>query len=565
MNNTYLILTLLAGLGLGALAVWLLLRARFARVISEARATVQAQVATLTERVSAREQEIAGLKSAVAEEENQKAQVAIQLQQESTAKAASEEKSNQLEQQLRDRIEEVKEAEAGLAAERERLAGVTRDLAAASAQLEAERKANAKLLQEFQAGAEQRDRLQGESLAQRQQNVELAEKAKYLAEKLGTQKQEIETIQQKFQKEFEGVVNRLLVDSSSRFGQQSVESLDKLLGPFRENLREFKTRLEAVQQDTATHSALLKDQIARIGTEAANLSKALKGDVKVLGNWGENMLDQILERSGLQLGVHYRRQSSAKDEAGDQRFLDVVVDLPEGRHLVIDSKVSLKAYEEYVNHPDDSARDRRLQGHIECIRSHFRDLGAKRYHDIHGITAPDFVLMYVPIEAAFFVAVGHEPGLFSEALDKNVVLITNSTLLATLRTVAHVWRLADQQKHALEIADRGGKLYDKFVGFMSDLQEIGKALSAAHDVWAEANKKLSQGPGNLVGQAEKLRTLGVKASKKLPTQVTSVSEADEAPLLPGGNGQDESDADPNHTPGSRSAGSETGAPAAAAE
>jgi len=382
---------------------------------------------------------------------------------------------------------------------------VQNELASATARLEAERKAHGQLTQEHAETRAALDRLQGDLLVQRRQNGELTEKVRYLEERLGTQRQEIEGIQQKFHKEFEAVANKLLMENSSRFGQQSAEGLDKLLAPLRENLMDFKVKLDTVQQETATHTALLKDQISRIGTEAANLSKALKGDVKVLGNWGENMLDQILDRSGLQLGLHYRRQSGAIDEAGEQRFLDVVVDLPDDRHLVIDSKVSLKAYEDYVNCADETARGQHLAAHVDCIRTHFKGLGAKRYQETHGISTPDFVLMYVPIEAAFFVAVGHEPGLFSEALERNVVLITNSTLLATLRTVAHVWRLADQQKNALEIAARDGRLYDKFVGFMDDLQGIGAALDTAHQAWEEANKKLHQGPGNLVGQVEKLR------------------------------------------------------------
>ena len=321
----------------------------------------------------------------------------------------------------------------------------------------------------------------------------------------------------------------MILDNASRFNQQSTESLGKLLAPLKETLGEFKTSLDTTRKETATHSALLKDQIARIGTEAANLSKALKGDVKVLGNWGENMLDQILDRSGLQLGLHYRRQSAAKDETGEQRFLDVIVDLPEGQHLVIDSKVSLKAYEEYLNCPEETARGRHLEAHVDCIRSHFRGLGAKRYQDIHGISTPDFVLMYIPIEAAFFVAVGQEPGLFSEALEKNVVLITNSTLLATLRTVAHVWRLADQQKYALEIAARGGRLYDKFVGFVEDLQAVGDALGKARKAWEYASTKLHTGSGNLVSQTEKLKQLGAKAAKSLPNALLEKA-SEETPL-----------------------------------
>ena len=539
MTELVPILTLLAGLVTGALAVWLILKARAANAASEVRAEIQPELATLKERVSAKEQQIAQLQAALHAEEEQKKQLALQLQQESNSGASAGERARQLEEQLRAVGEKVKEAETATESQREQLAAAEKELAGAAAQLEAERKARGQLAQEQAEARSGIERLHGELLAQRQQNVELTEKARYLEERLGAQRQEVEGIQQKFQKEFEAVANKLLMENASRFGQQSAEGLDKLLEPLRGNLKDFKEKLETVQQETATHSALLKEQISRIGTEAANLSKALKGDVKVLGNWGENMLDQILERSGLQPGLHFRRQSATKDEAGEQRFLDVVIDLPEGRHLVIDSKVSLNSYEEYVNCADETARSRYLGAHVECVRTHFKGLGAKRYQESHGISAPDFVLMYIPIEAAFFAAVGQESGLFSEALDRNVVLITNSTLLATLRTVAHVWRLAAQQKNALAIADRGGRLYDKFVGFVEDLQAIGAALDGARKVWEEANKKLHQGSGNLVGQAEKLRALGVKASKKLPAQLTEQPEPESLPPVSDTNAEPE--------------------------
>ncbi len=377
MSELLPIVALLAGLVLGAPSVWLILRARATNAAAEVRAELQPAVATLTERVSAKEQQIAQLQSALRAEEDQKTQLAMQLQQESTAGASAVEKSRQLEEQLRAQGEQFKEAQAALEAQRQQVAGARKDLASAAAQLEAERKAHSQLAQEHAEARAGLDRLQAELLAQRRQNGELTEKARYLEERLGTQRQEIEGIQQKFQKEFEAVANKLLMENSSRFGQQSAEGLDKLLAPLRDNLKDFKVKLDTVQQETATHSALLKDQISRIGTEAANLSKALKGDVKVLGNWGENMLDQILERSGLQLGLHYRRQSAAKDEAGEQRFLDVVIDLPEGRHLVIDSKVSLKSYEEYVNCADETARGRHLEAHVECIRNSFPGAGGQ--------------------------------------------------------------------------------------------------------------------------------------------------------------------------------------------
>jgi DNA recombination protein RmuC len=384
-------------------------------------------------------------------------------------------------------------------------------------------------LQQRLARSEDEQRaLQGQLLALNERNGALGQELKSLNERLTTERQQLETIQDKFRKEFEAVSNKLMLENTSRFNQQSTESLGKLLTPLKETLGEFKVSLDTTRKDTATQSALLKEQISRIGAEAANLSKALKGDVKVLGNWGENMLDQILEKSGLQKEIHYRRQRSAKDAEGDQRFLDVIVGLPDKRNLVIDSKVSLRAYEESVNAAEDAARLAGLDRHVEALRKHFRDLGAKRYQDIHEINTPDFVLMYVPLEAAFVAAIAREPGLFAEALDHNVVLITNSTLLATLRTVAHVWRLAAQQKNVLEIADRGGKLYDKFEGFVQDLQAVGDSLGKAQESWSEAFKKLHTGPGNLVSQTEKLKQLGARAAKSLPNALLEKAD-DEIP------------------------------------
>lgn len=348
-------------------------------------------------------------------------------------------------------------------------------------------------------------------------NGELEAELKGLGERLVTERQQLELVQEKFQKEFEGISKKLIADNANHFNRQSAENLENILKPLKERLGEFKTSLDKTHDATTANNALLKEQVSRIGAEAANLSKALKGDVKALGNWGENMLDQILEKSGLQRDVHYRRQRGAKDVQGDQRFLDVIVDFPEKKGgLIIDSKVSLRAYEESVNATDEATRLVGLDRHIEAIRKHFKDLGAKRYQDIEGIKTPDFVLMYVPVEAAFFAAIAREPGLFSEALERDVVLITNSTLLATLRTVAHIWRLAEQQKNVKEIADRGGFLYDKFIGFVEDLEGVGKAIHAAHDAWQSADKKLHIGSGNLVGQAEKLKKLGANVSKVLP-------------------------------------------------
>ncbi len=364
------------------------------------------------------------------------------------------------------------------------------------------------------------------------QNGELVTRLELLNETLTTERKQIAALQEKFQKEFESVSNKLLIANRSEFSKQSTESLDVLLKPLRDDLKDFKNKLETAHVETEKHSALLKNEIGRIGLEAANLTKALKGDVKVLGNWGENMLDRILEKSGLQEGLHFRRQQSETNESGDRRRLDVIVDLPDNKHLVIDSKVSLNCYEQQANAVDDLPRAKHLKDHLDCLRGHIRNLSAKRYHELYGINSPEFVLMYIPIEAAFFVAISADPMLFSDALDKNVVLTTNSTLLATLRTAASVWRIADQQRHAIEIARRGGQLYDKFVGFVTDLQDVGKALRKSHEVWEAASNKLHTGTGNLVRQVELLRELGVKTSRALPAEIKAKIEEHSVVLEP---------------------------------
>jgi DNA recombination protein RmuC len=349
-----------------------------------------------------------------------------------------------------------------------------------------------------------------------------------LLKQLDSEKEALLQVQTKLQKDFEAAAAKLLTENSTQFSRQSSESLEKLLAPLREKFTEFNQSMEQTRARTLEHSTLLKEEIKRIGDEAANLSKALQGEVKILGNWGENMLNQILEKSGLQQGLHYRAQQSAKTESGEHRFLDVVIDLPEKRNLIVDSKASLASYQQAVSAVDKTQQLAHMDAHVAALRTHFRGLGAKRYQELYGISAPDFVLMYIPIEGAFTSAIAHEPALFAEALEFNVVLITNSTLLATLRTVAHVWRLADQQKHALLIADRGGKLYDKFVGFVEDLEGIKKSLAAAQNALSGAAGKLSTGPGNLVRQAEQLKELGVKAAKAMPPALLEQAGQDDA-------------------------------------
>jgi DNA recombination protein RmuC len=479
----------------------------------------------------------ADLRQQLTQREGDKAELSNRLAAAGAECAAARERENAANTRAGELQVQVREGESQLLALQSKLQEMQSELAALRAQANAGQQAAERQARELEALKLRFQASQDEVMNLKGANGKLQEQSRFLQERLDTERAQLEALQQKFHKEFEAVANKLLVDNSAKFGQQSAESLDKLLAPLRENLKDFKGRLEGVQNATLEQNALLKDQVHRIGAEAANLSKALKGDVKVLGNWGENMLDQILEKSGLQPEIHYRRQVAEREDGGSTRILDVVINLPEGKHLVIDSKVSLKAYEEHINCEDEKIRAERLQAHVDSVRAHFRGLGAKRYQDLLGINAPDFVLMYIPVEAAFFSAIGQEPGLFSEALDRNVVLTTNSTLLATLRTVAHVWRLADQRKNALEIADRGGKLYDKFVGFVEDLEAVRKTFGSSQESLEAAFKKLHTGQGNLVSQADRLKALGVKAAKSLPSAL--VEQAEDVPVsLERGNGKD---------------------------
>lgn len=398
--------------------------------------------------------------------------------------------------------------------------------------LRAHEEALAELREQLQRGLAGLQAAQEELLTSNGGRSRLEAEVKFLNERLATERQQAAQMQEKFLKDFEAISNKLLVDNTNKFNQQSADSLGKLLTPLRESLGEFKISLDSTRNETAAHSALLKDQVGRIGAEAASLAKALKGDAKVLGNWGENMLEQILKLSGLQPDTHYWRQLGAKDAEGDQRFLDVVIKLPEDGSLVVDSKVSLRSYEAAVNATEDESRNAHLDRHVEAIRAHYRGLGGKRYQDLQGLKTPDYVLMYVPIEAAYFTALAREPGLFGEALVENVVIITNSTLLATLRTVASVWKLAVQQKNAQSIAERGGRLYDKFVGFVTDLQKVGDALGGAQRAFEDANNKLHTGGGNLVRQAEQMKALGARASRSLPSDLVEKAGAGESAAAP---------------------------------
>ena len=329
-----------------------------------------------------------------------------------------------------------------------------------------------------------------------------------------------------FTDRFKTLSGELLDLQSQKFTEQNQNNMGTLLNPLREQLGDFRKRVDDVYDKESRERQLLKAEIdtlktlnQRISEDALNLTRALKGESRTQGAWGELVLERLLEASGLQKGREYEVQTVLRDEDGGRSRPDVIVHLPEGRDLIIDAKVSLTAYERYCAASEDLERSGHLDSHLASMRTHVRQLGERRYSDLPGMNSLEFVMMFVPIEAAFIEAARNDDGLHAFALERQIVIVTTSTLLATLRTVASLWRFDDRNRNAFDIAERAGKLYDKFVGFVEDIEDAKRKLDAARNALSSAGEKLVSGRGNLVGQVEKLRELGAKASKTLPADV----------------------------------------------
>ena len=334
--------------------------------------------------------------------------------------------------------------------------------------------------------------------------------------------------------QFKNLANEILEDKSKRFTEQNAASLDALLKPLQTKLTEFKEQVSNTYGNEARERHALKSEIERLANlnlkmsdETRSLTQALKGDSKVQGNWGELVLESILESSGLRKGEEYVVQDSHTQSDGSRLQPDVVIKLPEGKSLVVDSKVSITAYARHTEATDEDLAEKELAAHIQSLRQHIQGLSGKNYSSLYGIGSVDFVLMFVPIEPAFLLALKTAPNLYQEALTKNIVLVCPSTLMATLRTVAHLWRQDHQNRNALEIAKQCGNLYDKFVGFVDDLEKLGQRLDQAQTSYHDAFNKLKTGKGNLIRSAERVRELGVKPSKNLAAPLIESSSDSE--------------------------------------
>ena len=358
--------------------------------------------------------------------------------------------------------------------------------------------------------------------AKNERIVKAEESFKSQRERLSEQENYIQTLQQQFKLEFENIANKLLDDKSKSFTEHNRTQLDVILNPFKEKLKDFEEKVDKVYKAESDERNVLKGEINKLvennrlmSEETQNLTKALKGDQKKQGNWGEMILEKVLERSGLVKDREYRVQASMVGPDGNRLQPDVVIDMPDGKHLIVDSKVSLVAYERLVNSDNEAEREAFAKEHVKSIQNHINDLCGKNYQDLYQINSPVFVLLFVPIESSFSVAVQLDEELFNYAWDRRVVIVSPSTLLATLGTVASIWKQERQNKNVLEIARLSGSMYDKFFNFVEDLEDIGKNLKQTEKAYDKAINKLSTGAGNLTVTADKIKKLGAKASKQL--------------------------------------------------
>lgn len=352
-----------------------------------------------------------------------------------------------------------------------------------------------------------------------------------LKDRLDQQQQQTQALQEKFTTEFENLANKILEEKSEKFTKQNKLNLETILTPLQEKILHFEQKVDQTHKESIDHHAALRQQIfglqqtnLKMSEETLNLTKALKGDNKMQGNWGEMILESVLEKSGLEKGREYETQQSYTSENGNKLQPDVVIYLPDQRHMVIDSKVSLVAYEQYVNTTDPNEQKRFLQEHLISIKRHIDGLSDKNYFELYKGTSPDFVLLFIPIETAFSTAINADNSLYTKAFEKNIVIVTPSTLLATLRTIESMWTQRKQQENAYEIARQAGLLYDKFVGLITDLTKVGKKIDETKNEYDSAFNKLSEGKGNLITSVQKLKDMGAKAKKSLENNLLDKSE-----------------------------------------
>ncbi|WP_229411076.1 MULTISPECIES: DNA recombination protein RmuC [unclassified Massilia] len=499
-------------------------------------AELNSELRTSVERRAALEEQAARLpvlESKLIEAEKQASLVNTQLRDAVERRAALEEQTTRLpglENQLQDAVRQLGETNAQLTDLREASA---RDNGKLRAELDAERTTSSRVVDELGVAKT--------SLTEAEARVnELTDQLTHLRTQAEAEQrnsaEKLELLLQaktSLSDQFKTLANDILEEKSKRFAEQNREGISLLLEPLKTKLTEFQGKVEEVYINEGKDRSALSAQVHRLvelnqslSQDAKNLTLALKGSAKTQGNWGELILERVLEASGLRKGHEYHVQDSQLREDGSRGQADVIIDLPEERKIVVDAKVSLVAYERFTTADNDEARTLALKQHLDSVRSHIKGLSEKRYHTMYGLKSLDFVLAFVPVEPAFMTAVTNDDSLFMDAWNRNVLLVSPSTLLFVVRTVAHLWRQEAQSKNAQEIAKRGGDLYDKLCGFVEDLETVGNRLSQAQKAYDLAHGKLAGGRGNVIRQAEMLRDLGVKPTKTLPATTLAMSADD---------------------------------------
>ncbi len=471
----------LVGVITGAIVVWLALRAKTQRSYADGKADSATEIATLHERLAAKDAELQALHDGFEKEVAERRRLLAELRDETEQRSAAEQKASR-----------ISSLEAELAVLHEQNAVLRSSMSSLEARLESQEKTAL-------------------------EKLELIVNAR---EELSTQ--------------FKSLANDILDEKGRKFAEQNKSNLDTLLNPLAQKILAFEKRVEETYDKESkqrfsleTEIKKLRDLNTQISQDAINLTNALKGQSKTQGAWGEIILERVLEMSGLVKGREYDVQVTLTSEEGRRSCPDVIIYLPENRHLVIDSKVNLVAYERYCTLSDGPERDAELKKNITAFRKHVSELDLKKYQDHYKLNSLDFVLMFVPIEGAFMIAVQNDERLFDQAFEKNLVIVSPSTLLATMRTIHNLWRQEDQNRNALKIAKHAGRLYDKFAAFVEDLRDIGRKLQAAQESHENARNKLISGRGNIVSQIENMRQLGARATKKLPQDFVDDAMEDE--------------------------------------
>lgn len=411
--------------------------------------------------------------------------------------------------------------------------------------LRAEQAALQGQLKHTQATLSERE-LDAQKLAQKeaiidQLNLNIAELKTQLNQEQVERQKDQENVDEKLQllqsnkaqlsQEFENLSNKIFEEKNKQFKQSSQEGLNSLLTPFKDQLEGLRKKVDDVYVAESKDRSALKEQITslhdlnkQITEEAASLARALRGEKKTQGNWGELVLETVLEKSGLRQGEEYVREKSITDEDGERFRPDVIINLPEEKHIVVDAKVSLNAYTDYINAESEADRISFLKQHIDAVRMHIKTLADKSYAKLPGVNSPDFVFLFMPIEPAFMVAFEHDDKLFNDAFEQRIVVVTPTTLLASLRTVSSLWSIERQNKNAKQLAEQAGKVHDKLVGFVEDMEKVGKQLGTVQGTYDSAWNKLKEGRGNLISQAHKFKDLGVRVKKEIPQQVLETAE-----------------------------------------